>query len=811
MEFANQSNQELVSKFLDMQEKYDELKVKYENHTSQFNLAEQKFRTAMLLSPDSVNINRLSDGMYVSINEGFTALTGYSLNEVVGKTSLDLNIWQNPADRNRLVAELKEKGMVLNFETCFLKKDGTVIDGLMSASLIDLDGEPHLLNVVRDITRIKQVDQELALEQSLMEALMNNLDDFIYMKDRQGRFTRINNSQAVLLGLDDPHHAIGKTDIDFYSDEHSDQALSDEMDIVLTGKKISLEEKLTRKNRSDLWVFTTKMPLLDHSGNIIGTFGISKDITEKKKYEENLNLLASALKSINECVSITDINDNVLFVNKAFVDTYGYTESELKEKSISLIRSPDNSPELVEEILPETLKGGWKGELLNKNKNGNSFLVSLSTSVIKDANNQPFALIGVANDITIKKRRELEARVLFEITQGITRSENLDDLLKLIHNSLGKVVYAENCFVALHDEKTKLFSFPYFVDKFDSTPSPTLMKKSCTAYVFKTNEPFLFQQEEFDKLQEQNEVELVGLFSPSWIGIPLQTPSKVIGVLVLQHYEKENVYSETDVQFLKSVGSQIAISIERKQAEEEIKIKNELLQKVNAEKDKFFSIIAHDLRGPLSAFVAATQILEEDIQNMTLEDIREITLSMNKDATNVYSLLENLLEWSRLQRGVMEFKPAELNLLRIINSGIESVSAQAMKKGIFIDCSVNDNLKVNADIHMFETVVRNLISNSVKFTKPGGKVTISAQKESDGSISVMVADSGIGMSQELLGRLFRINEKTSRPGTSGEPSTGLGLLLCKEFIEKHGGEINVKSEEGTGSTFSFKIPGGLEK
>jgi PAS domain S-box-containing protein len=795
---------------LDLQKKYEALKVKCENQTSQFNLAESKFRTAMLLSPDSVNINRMSDGMFVSINEGFTAMTGYSEHEVVGKSSLELNLWQNPADRNKLVAELKEKGLVLNFEACFLKKDGSVIDGLMSASLIDLDGEPHLLNVVRDITRIKQVDEELALEQSLMEALMDNLDDFIYMKDRESRFTRVNNSQAVLLGLDNPAQAIGKTDSDFYSDEHSNQALIDEREIVLAGNKISIEEKLTRKNSSDLWVFTTKLPLVDRDGNVIGTFGISKDITEKKKYEENLNLLASALKSINECVSITDMNDNVLFVNKAFVDTYGYNENELKEKSINLVRSPDNAQELVEEILPETLKGGWKGELINKNKNGDNFLVSLSTSIVRDNNDQPNALIGVARDITKEKRRELEARVLFEITQAITKSENLDDLLKLIHGSLGKVVYADNCFVALHDEKTKLFSFPYFIDKFDSAPLPTLMKKSCTAYVFKTNEPFLFQQAKFDKLQEQNEVEPVGLFSPSWIGIPLQTPSKVIGVLVLQHYEKENVYSETDLQFLKSVGSQIAISIERKQAEEEIKAKNELLNKVNAEKDKFFSIIAHDLRGPLSAFVSATQILEEDIQNMTLEEIKEITLSMNKDATNVYSLLENLLEWSRLQRGVMEFKPAELNLLSIINPGIEAVSAQAKKKEILIECSVNDSLKVVADIHMFETVIRNLISNSVKFTKPGGKVTVSAMEESDGSVSVMVSDSGIGMSQELLGRLFRINEKTSRPGTSGEPSTGLGLLLCKEFIEKHRGEISVKSEEGTGSTFTFRIPAGKE-
>ena len=237
-----------------------------------------------------------------------------------------------------------------------------------------------------------------------------------------------------------------------------------------------------------------------------------------------------------------------------------------------------------------------------------------------------------------------------------------------MHHSLGKVVYAENCFVALHNQKTGLFSFPYFVDKFDTAPMPTAMGKSCSAYVFRTVKPFLFNREIFDQLKEQNEVELVGSPSPSWIGIPLQTPSKVIGVLVLQHYEKENVYSESDVKFLISIGSQIAMAIERKKAEEEIKLKNELLQAINAEKDKFFSIIAHDLRGPLSAFVGATQILTEEIQSMTLDDIRDITISMKTSATNIYSLLENLLEWSRLRRGGMDFVPEKLNLKEKIRS-----------------------------------------------------------------------------------------------------------------------------------------------
>lgn len=242
-----------------------------------------------------------------------------------------------------------------------------------------------------------------------------------------------------------------------------------------------------------------------------------------------------------------------------------------------------------------------------------------------------------------------------------------------------------------------------------------------------------------------------------------------------------------------------------KLAEEEIKLKNELLQIINSEKDKFFSILAHDLRGPLSAFIAATEIITEEIQTMRIEEIKEITLSMKTSATNIYSLLENLLEWSRLRRGVMDFIPEKIKLKKKIEECIEILSESARKKGIEILISIREVIDVLADRHMFDTIIRNLMSNAIKFTPVGGKVTITAGYIEDHIVEIKISDSGIGMPPELKDKLFLLNEKTSRKGTEGESSTGLGLLLCKEFIEKHNGKIWVESEVGKGSTFSFTI------
>jgi signal transduction histidine kinase len=191
---------------------------------------------------------------------------------------------------------------------------------------------------------------------------------------------------------------------------------------------------------------------------------------------------------------------------------------------------------------------------------------------------------------------------------------------------------------------------------------------------------------------------------------------------------------------------------------------------------------------------------------MSLEEIKDITISMKTDASNIYTLLENLLEWSRLKRNVMEFVKIKFNLKSKIASSIQPLSEMAEKKNIKITISVPENLEINADDHMFGTIIRNLVSNAVKFTRIGGKINISAFKKQDNPIEINISDTGIGMSADLKNRLFILNEKINRKGTEGEPSSGLGLLLCKEFIEKHGGKIWAESQEGKGSTFSFTLP-----
>jgi PAS domain S-box-containing protein len=250
---------------------------------------------------------------------------------------------------------------------------------------------------------------------------------------------------------------------------------------------------------------------------------------------------------------------------------------------------------------------------------------------------------------------------------------------------------------------------------------------------------------------------------------------------------------------------------DRKQNEVEIQQKNDELRKLNAEKDKFFSIIAHDLRSPFSGFLGLTEIMAEDLPNMGIAEAQEMALSMSKSANNIYRLLNNLLEWSQIQNGSVSFNPEIVQLRPIIEESIAMTLESARTKEIEISLDVPVGLKIFADTYMLQSIFRNLISNAIKYTQKGGNVNVLAKTSDDKDIEISVMDSGIGMSQELINNLFRIDVKTNRLGTDGEPTTGLGLMLCKEFVEKHGRKIRVESEEGIGTVFYFTLPITVEK
>ncbi|MGZ2370474.1 PAS domain-containing sensor histidine kinase [Ancylomarina sp. YFZ004] len=263
--------------------------------------------------------------------------------------------------------------------------------------------------------------------------------------------------------------------------------------------------------------------------------------------------------------------------------------------------------------------------------------------------------------------------------------------------------------------------------------------------------------------------------------------------------------SFTDTTGKKMVWGIIEDITERKLAEEVIEKKNVELENLNIEKDKFFSIISHDLRAPFNGFLGLTELLSSDISQMSSEEIIESAVRMNNSAKSLYGLLENLLQWAKLQEGRIPFVPSEINI-SLLTREVLNIEKEAIKrKELQVACHMDENLQFMADRYMFQSVIRNLLSNAIKFTPRKGKVEI-VGKLIDNQLKISIRDSGIGMNKNMIDNLFKLGENTSRNGTEGEVSTGLGLFLCQGFIENHKGKLWAESDEGKGSAFHFILP-----
>jgi signal transduction histidine kinase len=235
----------------------------------------------------------------------------------------------------------------------------------------------------------------------------------------------------------------------------------------------------------------------------------------------------------------------------------------------------------------------------------------------------------------------------------------------------------------------------------------------------------------------------------------------------------------------------------------------EELKELNATKDKFFSIIAHDLRNPFTSILGASEVLAANAEDFDLDTIKKFSTLLHDAGKNGYAVLENLLEWSRSQTGRLSYIPRKINMVEIIQQNLENIKLAAGQKEIGLQLSVPEDLFITADLNMTHTILRNLLNNALKFTNRKGFVHIGAT-QTEKEVIITVRDNGIGISEEDQKKLFRLDVKFTQIGTSEERGTGLGLLLCKEFVEKQGGKIWVESIPGHGSTFKFSLPLSLD-
>ena len=600
------------------------------------------------------------------------------------------------------------------------------------------------------------------------QAILQTAIDGYWLTDSQGRFLEVNDSYCRMSGYSEKE-LLAMSISDMEANEDASETVRHIAKIIEEGE--GRFESRHRRKDGTVYNVSISVQFKKADGGHFVVF--IHDITERKKAEKLLNETNAYLENLinyaNAPIIVWDPQFRITRFNHAFESLTGRTEAEVKGQSLEILFPPAQAEKSMG-LIRKTITGErWETveiEILHIDLTARTVLWN-SATVFETDGITPVSTIAQGQDITSRIRMEDRLR---QLSQAVEQSP----VTIMISNKKGAIQYVNPKFTELTG-----YSLNEILGK-----NPRILKSGYTS------------PEEYKNLWTTIQAggEWTGEFHNKKKNGELYWESAKISSIV-------NAQGET-THFL-AVKEDVT---RRKQADEEIKHKTEELILANAEKDKFFSIIAHDLRGPFHGFMGLTQIMAENITSMTMDDLQELASIMKQSAANLFRLLGNLLEWSSMQRGITHFNPDSF-LLQPKISGILALAQEAAnRKLITISYDIPSDLSVYTDNNMLEGILRNLVTNAVKYTPRGGSIVISANTLPDRSVGISVKDMGIGMDKNLIDTIFVLGVNTSREGTEGEPSTGLGLIICKDFVEKHGGRLWVESEEGKGSTFHFTLP-----
>lgn len=510
-------------------------------------------------------------------------------------------------------------------------------------------------------------------------------------------------------------------------------------------------------------------------------FSIINDVTIRKENENQLNKLYTAVYHSSSTIVITDTNGIIEYVNPKFEKITGYSSSEAIGEDPRLLNSGKNPDGFAEELW-QTIQNGkeWSGELINRRKDGTFYWENASIAPVRDNQGKIVNYIKVAEDITEKKEAEEKLREREELYRFLT--ENSSDIMYKVSH------VPEPHFEYISPSIEKFLGYPekYFYGDIRFVEDLIHPEDKERVLTLLRN----MEGEEFSNLV-------------------YRAITKDGRTMWFQFRNKINKNDTGEIIGYSGSGRDITkeklAEIELVESEKNLRRREKELSELNATKDKFFSIISHDLKNPFSIFFNASELLKEYYYDMTDEDRLDRIKDIFDSSQYLYKLLENLLQWSRAQTGRLEHQPEELDIYEIAFNTTYLLKNSALKKDIRLSSTIKPETYIYADRNMLSTILRNLVSNAIKFTNNNGEIKIEGISK-DSFIEISVSDTGIGIKEKDIDKLFRIDKTHSTKGTHDESGTGLGLILCKEFVEKNGGSIRVESTPDVGSVFSFTLP-----
>ncbi|MEN8191338.1 MAG: PAS domain S-box protein [Bacteroidota bacterium] len=713
------------------------------------------------------------DGNITFWNESAVQLFGFTRSEVFGKfignvlPEIDKIYFQqlleNLKSSNTFEAQLKIKS-----------NDSTKIINLRISKTNDDNNS--LVALCSDITDKVVLEGELRRSEESFRNIVTNTREFICTFTVEGNINYVNPYFVKEFGYTEDE-MLNLNLINFIDLDKMNEDLPD-IQKIIEEQNEAIELPLLKKNNEQVYVLANFTAVSDFDGNVRYYTAVFTDITEKKNAENDYLMIRSVFQTSHDGITVQK-NREYTLVNESFVKMFGYDSMDEILGKDPLDFVSNNDIHKVAKYIEDREKGEESPDTYIFNgikKNGSTIVVEKSLKSFSSA--KEYYVVASYRDIT-EQQNFLTALANSE-KKYRSISENINDsawTAKLVDNKIKQVFYT-SAIEKITGYKSEEFieNSKLWIKIIHPDDKKEVIRKTLLAYK--------------DKLRKNEEIEFRIVDKSGnivWVKNKLNLIRNDKG-------ELEKIYG---------LVSDITLS---KQSEEKIRKSTEDLQALNESKDRFISIVSHDLRSPFSSILGFTDLLLSERDLPEEKQVQYINF-IQDSAKNMLSLVNSLLDYTRLQTGRIEFIAEKINANGIIQKAFQMLTGAAMRKKIDLVSEVGNDLFVHADSNLLLQVFNNLVSNAIKFTNEEGQITISAKPLIDKKqIEFSVSDTGIGISNEDIGKLFTVESKHTTTGTAGETGSGLGLSLCKEIVEKHGGDISVESEYQVGTTFKFTIP-----
>jgi len=754
--------------------------------------SEKKYSTIVEKGNDGFVI--IQDGKLKYANLLVTKLTGLPLHESIEKPFTD---FISPQHRKLAIekyeARLAGKEFSNKYEIELISKDGNNIPVEINASLIDYEGKPAVLAIVRDITRRKEIEEKLRMEERFLESIFSSIQDGIGIIDKNMNILKVNQTAKKWY----PHVStfVGRKCYEAYRGRREPCVVCPAMHTLKTGKSA---HEVVPKNGPDGteigWLEIYSYPMIDtRTGEMKGVIEYVRDISERKRMDESLKLFMEALEEAPDGVQIVDLDGYITFSNRAVEEMYGISQEELKGKHVNEMNM---DPEFAGRVILPSIKetGRWVGEIMVKHKDGQVFPIWLNTSMVKDREGRPIAMVGIIRDMTERRRfenalkqSEEQYRSLFENSPVSLWEEDSFLVKKYIDDLRNKGVEDFRTFFESHPEEVERCAKMVRVVNVNKATLSMFRARSKEELLKGLSK--IFSEHSYDIFRE----ELVAI-AEGRIEFEGEDYVKTMTGDVLQIYMKWSVAPGHEETYSRRQVSIVDIT-ERKRTEEAIRKYAKKLEDSNRMKELFIDIMHHDLMNPLATASGFTELLkgEEASNRMYIETIE-------KNLLKAIDLIDCATKFSRIDSlEHIDFK--DMDLKEVIDGVIDNLRPMTERAGMEIENRITESMPVKAN-QIIEEVFSNLISNAIKYAANGKRIIVKSE-DRDPFWNVMVIDFGEGLKKTdktiIFDRFCRLEKK-------GVKGSGLGLAIVKKIVELHRGGVGVEDNPQGGAIFIVEIP-----